>query len=327
MRHNIVRRRELLDLCHVYAGVRQRLHCDSPGSRQRNWFFADFNTYGHWHGSIGTRRNPRTQPGCFCEPVDGNDKRDHNGDPDEQRQRNIDDHRHYDWGHQPNRLCNGNGQQRMRQLGCGWRFVQHLPDVYPGCSERAYTATLTVADNAPGSPQNVALSGSGANPPDFSVVGTPASQTVAPGGSTSFNITVNSSGGTFSNAVALTVSGLPTGATGSFSPASVTPGSESASSTLTVQTGTSTQQTAQNSAWPLAAPALAALGLFFIPGKRRRRWITLGMLLLASLGTLTALSGCGGGFRFGQPAQTYTLTITGTSGNDTHSTTVQLTVQ
>jgi hypothetical protein len=67
--------------------------------------------------------------------------------------------------------------------------------------------------------------------------------------------------------------------------------------------------------------------LFFIPGKRRRRWIGLGMLLLASLGALTALSGCGGGFRFVQPPQTYTLSITGTSGDDTHSTTVQLTVE
>jgi hypothetical protein len=51
------------------------------------------------------------------------------------------------------------------------------------------------------------------------------------------------------------------------------------------------------------------------------------MLLLVSLGTLTALSGCGGGFRFIQPPQTYTLSITGTSGDDTHSTTVQLTVE
>jgi hypothetical protein len=72
---------------------------------------------------------------------------------------------------------------------------------------------------------------------------------------------------------------------------------------------------------------MAAIGFLFIPNKRRRRWITLGLLMLASLGTLTALSGCGGGFNFIQPAKTYTLTITGTSGNDTHSTTVQLTVQ
>jgi uncharacterized protein YceK len=51
------------------------------------------------------------------------------------------------------------------------------------------------------------------------------------------------------------------------------------------------------------------------------------MLLLASLGAMTALSGCSGGFKFTQPSQTYTLTITGTSANDTHSTTVQLTVE
>jgi hypothetical protein len=191
----------------------------------------------------------------------------------------------------------------------------------------SYSATLSVADNAAGSPQTVALSGSAINPADFGVTASPASQTVLPGGSTTFNVTVDSSGGSFSSPVGLTVSGLPAGATGSFSPSSVTPGSAGASSTLTVQTGTATQQTARNSAWPLAAPVLAAVGLFFIPGKRRRRWITLGMLLVASLGTLTALSGCGGGFKFVPPSQTYTLTITGTSGNDTHSTTVQLTVQ
>jgi hypothetical protein len=191
----------------------------------------------------------------------------------------------------------------------------------------SYSATLSVADNATGSPQTVPLSGSGINPADFAVSATPASQTVQPGGSTTYAVSVSSTGGTFSSPVGLTVSGLPTGATGSFSPTSITPGSESSASTLTVQTGTTTQQTARNSAWPLAAPVLAALGLFFIPGKRRRRWITLGMLLVGSLGTLTALSGCGGGFSFVKPSQTYTLTITGTSGNDTHSTTVQLTVQ
>jgi hypothetical protein len=37
--------------------------------------------------------------------------------------------------------------------------------------------------------------------------------------------------------------------------------------------------------------------------------------------------GCGAGFALVQPSQTYTITITGSSGTDTHSTTVQLTVQ
>jgi len=195
-------------------------------------------------------------------------------------------------------------------------------------SAASFSATLQVADSATGSPQTVALSGSGVAPADFGVSGvTPASQTVQPGGSAAFNVTVTSSGGTFSNPVVLTVSGLPAGGTGSFSPSSVTPGSASSSSTLTVQTSTARAQTERGSAWPLAAPVLAVAGLFFLPGKRHRKWITLGLLLVASLGTLTALSGCGGGFRFVQPAQNYTLTITGTSGNDTHSTTVQLTVE
>ena len=78
---------------------------------------------------------------------------------------------------------------------------------------------------------------------------------------------------------------------------------------------------------PLAAPALAILSLLFLPGKRRRRWTTLALLLLASLGAFTALTACGGGFALTQPAQTYTITVTGTSGADVQSTTVQLTVQ
>jgi hypothetical protein len=48
---------------------------------------------------------------------------------------------------------------------------------------------------------------------------------------------------------------------------------------------------------------------------------------LASLAGAVSLMGCGGGWGLTPPAQTYTLNITGSSGSDTHSTTVQLTVQ
>lgn len=47
---------------------------------------------------------------------------------------------------------------------------------------------------------------------------------------------------------------------------------------------------------------------------------------LASLAGAASFMGCGGGFG-ANLAQTYTLTVTGTSGSDTHSTTVQLPVQ
>jgi hypothetical protein len=67
--------------------------------------------------------------------------------------------------------------------------------------------------------------------------------------------------------------------------------------------------------------------MFLLPGKRRRRWITLTLLLFASLGAFTTLSACGGGFSLTRQPQTYSITVTGTSGADVQSTTVQLTVK
>jgi hypothetical protein len=73
--------------------------------------------------------------------------------------------------------------------------------------------------------------------PNFSLSSTPTSQSVTPGGSTSYTITVTPSHG-FTGDVTLGVTGLPAGATGSFSPNPVTGGS--GSSTLSVSTLAST---------------------------------------------------------------------------------------
>jgi hypothetical protein len=72
--------------------------------------------------------------------------------------------------------------------------------------------------------------------PNFSITASPASQTVTAGAGTSYTATVAASGG-FTGTVAFSVSGLPTGASASFSPASVT---TSGSSTLSVSTSTTT---------------------------------------------------------------------------------------
>jgi sugar lactone lactonase YvrE len=163
--------------------------------------------------------------------------------------------------------------------------------------------------------------------PDFKITATTTSQGVQPGGTTTFPITVADVGASFTGTVTLSVSGLPTGATGSFSPPTITPGSGGGSSTLTV-TLPATANLARPNFWPVATPVMALL--FMLPFRRWRKvWRAKLLLLvagLASLGCAASFTGCGGGFGFIQ-YQTYTLTITGTSGVDTHSTTVQLTVQ
>jgi hypothetical protein len=72
--------------------------------------------------------------------------------------------------------------------------------------------------------------------PDFTLSVTPGSQTVNPGGHTSYAVAVAALSG-FTGSVTLSASGLPSGATASFSPLSV---SGSGPSTLTVTTATST---------------------------------------------------------------------------------------
>jgi len=168
--------------------------------------------------------------------------------------------------------------------------------------------------------------------PDFAISTNPASLSSLPGVSASVAVTVADIGGPFNSAVTLSVSGLPTGATATFAPTSVTPAGSTVTSQLTIQMAASTATAAvPPSEWPLAVPALSFFGLMFISGKRRRSWLSLAALLFVSMGTVLAISGCGGSSsglsNSTPPPKTYTLIVTGTSGTDTHSSTVQLSVQ
>ena len=73
-------------------------------------------------------------------------------------------------------------------------------------------------------------------PPDFTISAAPSSRTVLAGAGTTYTVTITLTGG-FTGSVALTVSGLPAGAGGTFNPSSVT---TSGDSTLTVTTSSTT---------------------------------------------------------------------------------------
>jgi hypothetical protein len=96
----------------------------------------------------------------------------------------------------------------------------------------SYTIQLEFSNAA----NNCVLPPTGPPAPNFTIAATPASQTVTAGTGTSYTATVTPSNG-FTGVVNFSVSGLPSGASATFSPTSV---SGSGSSTMSVSTSTTT---------------------------------------------------------------------------------------
>ncbi|KAA6455499.1 hypothetical protein DYQ86_27575, partial [Acidobacteria bacterium AB60] len=172
--------------------------------------------------------------------------------------------------------------------------------------------------------------------------GSSASATIAKGSTASFTLAVAPSSGTTPAAISLAVTGAPTGATVTLTPASIAAGSGATSVTLSVNVPTSAAVHA--AALPPNTPSRLApirtipvtLGLLLLPlatVRRIRRTLgNISLFLLVAISAATILTGCGGGGSSGggnntPPPQTYTLTVTATAGSLTHTTTLTLTVQ
>ncbi len=159
--------------------------------------------------------------------------------------------------------------------------------------------------------------------PDFSVTANPSSLTVTGGQNGTFSIYVTPSGG-FSAATSFTCSGLPSGATCSFSPATVTPSTGIAKTTVTVTTlAAAAMQDKSRTVFPFT---VLAVGLFCLGLKKRWPAQVICLLTIWALG-LSLISGCGGGTSSSMPVTTTSnMTVTATSGILQHSTTLSLTV-
>jgi len=170
---------------------------------------------------------------------------------------------------------------------------------------------------------------------DFTFVPTgSSSQTVQPGATATYSFPITLSGGTtLPAAITFSASGVPTGATATFTPGSLASGSPPPTA---VSLAIVAPQTAMLEAAPQLGRRLplAALALLLLPfaGKvrRSRKWLarlTVIALMLAGAGSLATLTGCGSKSGGGETGpQTYNITATATSGTLTHSTTLTLTV-
>ncbi|MGD0735468.1 MAG: Ig-like domain repeat protein [Terracidiphilus sp.] len=181
------------------------------------------------------------------------------------------------------------------------------------------------------SPVNVIVA-----PLDFTMTITgPSSQTVIPSSSISYQVTVTPLYGTYAGTVNFAISGLPPGATATFSPASIAANGGPQTVTVTITTAAATAM--RNASPPLGRRlepfALAFLLLFGAGALRKRRralrnLLYVGILCVGSAAAIFSLSGCGGhnGY-FDQAPQNYSVTITATAGSLQHTATVTLNVQ
>jgi hypothetical protein len=194
----------------------------------------------------------------------------------------------------------------------------------------ARTGTLTVTDNAGGSPHTIPLTGSGW---DFTLTA-PATGTVSAAAPLHFNVTMTPLGG-FNQGVGLACTGAPTGTTCTV----VTP--VTAADGVTPQTAAVTVTTTgpalmvprpQIPSSPVSqrqtVPLILALMLLFLLPRTKRLRFRFGMVTAMLM--LVLLAGCSGSGKPVHPPVNATLTFTGTSngsaGSVSHTAQVALTI-
>jgi Beta-propeller repeat len=202
------------------------------------------------------------------------------------------------------------------------------------------SGTLSITDNAAGSPQTVSLSGN-PSPPSFSIstAGGSSSASVAQGQTATYSLNVSGSNG-FAQAVNFSLSGVPNNTTWSVTP---NPANVSGTAAVGVKVSIVTQAastvTPVGIRWPKLPARVefllwTAIVLSFLVGFAPKRisafWKTVPAGLVIVL--LAMCAACGGSSphtptsQTGTPVGQYTITVTGTAGSSTQNMQLSLTV-
>jgi hypothetical protein len=198
-------------------------------------------------------------------------------------------------------------------------------------ASNSITAIFTPTPGGPYTPSTAGPTPVAVAAADFTISATPPNQVVNPGDSAVYTVSLAGVTVPFNSPVALTATCNCQGVTISFANATVTPGLGPTTTTMTVATSPT---------FAMSKPSHGGnqifYGLLLLPllglGKVRRKLrslpkgISYCLAALVLLGGLGAVTGCAGGY-YGPQPKTCTVTITGTSGTLTHSTTVTVTVR
>jgi len=218
-------------------------------------------------------------------------------------------------------------------------------------SETELKAAIAAPDIAAAGPYQVTVvtpepGGGSSSAIDFAVVTfamgvSPASATVTAGQTANYAVQVTPQYGSFDHAVSFSCTGLPKYCYATFSPGSVAPGANAASTTLTLRTTAGSPAAA---GWLLAAPTplrpdigllvIPAFALWFCfrktsPSRPSRRRLEAVALIGLIVGIACCSSGGDGDHLPNNrtPAGTYQITVQGKAGNLTMSANLSLTVR
>jgi Abnormal spindle-like microcephaly-assoc'd, ASPM-SPD-2-Hydin len=211
---------------------------------------------------------------------------------------------------------------------------------YTPSTAGASLGSLTLADNAPGSPQIVLLSGTGfGQQSDFALSATPSSASVPAGKSATYTLQLSSVGG-FNQPVSVSCQGLPSGANCLLPSNGVIP-SEPASVTLTVATATRASAPPiwrirldpNGQKWNYFSATVLTILILLLAVSRmssrpsvRHATVMFGAVVASILLVAACNSGGQANVPAGTPAGAYQITVMATSGSITHSITVGLQV-
>jgi Bacterial Ig-like domain (group 3)/FG-GAP-like repeat len=168
----------------------------------------------------------------------------------------------------------------------------------------------------------------------YTVTAPPTPFALTQGGSVNIPITVPPIGGAYNAVVTMSVTGLPPGATATFNPPTVIPGSTGAQTVMTVTLAAKAVNVPGPARKYPSIPlrpfsvAFALCGAAFMLTRMPRK-LRLAGALAGFAGVAMLISGCSGGFAGGPSTAlgSYVLTVTGTSGSHHPSTTVTIVVK